>query len=178
MEGFDRPRAAFAPLRRHHVGLRPSPRLAPACDPPLFYYSIQLRIGFSSAMAAFSMQKDQRLLPALRHLGDSESTNQNADTTGSTLNAFHLSISSDSAPIFLAHYSLTNQNLNALSSERHMSSYSLYIPTHPRRIHRLHMLRPMVMLLKPKRTNWGARDGVFGTWITLLGIVWCNTCQP
>jgi hypothetical protein len=107
-EGFDRPRAAFAPLRRHHVGLKPSPQLAPACDPPLFYYSIQLRIGFSSAMAAFSMQKDQRLLPALRHLGDSESTDQNADTTGSTLSAFHLSISSGSAPIFLAHYSLTN----------------------------------------------------------------------
>src|SRR5271154_1355511 len=132
----------FAPLQRHHVGLKSSPQLVPACDPPLFYYSIQLRIGFSSVMAAFSMQKDQRLLPTLRHLGDSEIMNQNTDIAGSTLNAFHLFISSVSAPISLAHYSLTNQNPNGLSSERRMSSYSLDIPAHPRRIHRLHMIFP------------------------------------
>jgi hypothetical protein len=116
------------------VGLKSSLQLAPACDPPLFYRSIQLRICFSSVMAAFSMQKDQRLLPALRHLGDSETIYQNTDITGSTLNAFRLFISSVSAPLSFAPYSLTNQNPNVLSSERYMSSYTLYFPAHPRRI--------------------------------------------
>lgn len=83
------------------MGLKSSPQLVPACDPPLFSYSIQLRIVFSSIIAAFSMQKDQRLLPALRHLGDSETMNQNTDIAGSTLNALHLFINSISAPIYL-----------------------------------------------------------------------------
>jgi hypothetical protein len=94
-------------------------------------------------MTAFSMQKDQRLLPALRQLGDSETMNQNTDIAGSTLNAFHLFINSVSAPTSLAHYSLTGQNPNALSLERHAFSYSLYIPAHPRRIHRFHMIFTM-----------------------------------
>jgi hypothetical protein len=60
------------------------------------------------------MQKDQRLLPVFRHLGDSETINQNADIAGSTLNAFCLFITSVSAPISLAHYSLANRNPNAV----------------------------------------------------------------
>lgn len=150
---------------------------------------------------------------------------------GSTLNAFRLCISSVSAPIPLAHYSLTSPKPQCAFIRAASILIQLVYPgassAHPSLAHDVyhekiiglfaipvqalipslslvpcakyfssesvllvvsasllagwsayhftgaidqHMIRPMVMLLKPKRTNWGARRGVFGTLVTLLCI--------